>query len=78
MDRAGLNDISDDLFESETPVHEGETYDVEITDLGEEGDGIARVNGFVLIIPNSDIGDELTVRVNQVDDSVGFGEIVQK
>lgn len=77
IDRAGLDDIPDGLFESEIPVREGETYDVEITDLGEEGDGIARVEGFVLIVPNTDVGDKVTVVVNHVSNNVGFAELVQ-
>jgi predicted RNA-binding protein with TRAM domain len=78
IDRAGLDGIPENLFENEIPVREGETYDIEITDLGDEGDGIARVDGYVLIIPDTDVGSEVTVRVNHVSDNVGFGEVVQK
>lgn len=78
IDRAGLDDIPDDLFKNEIPVHEGEAYDVEITDLGDEGDGIARVDGYVLIVPNTDVGDEVTAVVKHVSDNVGFAELVEK
>ena len=33
------------------PVKEGETYDVTIEGIGEKGDGIAKIQGFVIVVP---------------------------
>lgn len=61
----------------QAPVREGERLNVEIEDLGQQGDGIARVGpGYVLIVPGSDIDDQLTVEVQQVTPSFGFAEAV--
>jgi len=37
--------------ESSAPVEAGETYDVVIEDIAKKGDGIARVDGFVIFLP---------------------------
>jgi predicted RNA-binding protein with TRAM domain len=54
------------LFRRESydaPVAEGETYDVTIEDVAREGDGIARVQGFVIFVPNTKVGDAVKIRV---------------
>ena len=63
----------------QAPVAEGEELDVEIEDVGQQGDGIARVGpGYVLIVPGSEVGDELTVEVQQVTPNFGFAEIIDE
>ncbi|MBW6470330.1 MAG: TRAM domain-containing protein [Methanosarcinaceae archaeon] len=59
------------------PVEEGETYDVTIEDLAREGDGIARVKGFVIFVPNAKVGDEVNIKVTKVMRKFAFGEIVE-
>jgi len=52
---------------STPPVDEGDTLDVEIDSKGEEGDGIAYVEGgYVVFVPNTAIGDVVTVEVVSV------------
>lgn len=58
------------------PVQEGEEYDVEIEGIGEKGDGIAKINGYVVIVPNVQKGDKVKVKVNAVRGKVSFGEVV--
>lgn len=63
---------------SQAPVDVGEQLDVEIEDIGKQGDGIARVGpGYVLIIPGSDVGDQMTVEVQEVNPNFGFAEIIE-
>lgn len=64
--------------ERQAPVKEGEEYEVEIGAVGEKGDGIARVKGFVLFVKGAKKGDYLKVRVVKVLAKVGFGEVVKK
>ncbi|HIE32019.1 MAG TPA: TRAM domain-containing protein [Methanosarcinales archaeon] len=57
------------MFRRETydaPVTEGETYDVTIEDVAREGDGIARVQGFVIFVSNTKVGDAVKIRVDKV------------
>ncbi len=58
------------------PVKEGEVYEVEVEGVGEKGDGIAKVNGYVIIVPNTNKGDKVKVKVTAVRGKVSFGEVV--
>jgi predicted RNA-binding protein with TRAM domain len=56
------------------PVEEGKTYDVKIEDIGRDGDGIARVEGFVVFVPDTAVGDELKIKITKVGRRVAFAE----
>jgi predicted RNA-binding protein with TRAM domain len=56
------------------PVQEGNTYTVKVESTGREGDGIAKIDGFVIFIPGAKVGEELEVRINKVTRRVGFAE----
>ncbi|MFB6191562.1 MAG: TRAM domain-containing protein [Candidatus Nanohaloarchaea archaeon] len=58
------------------PVSEGETVEVEIEDLGSKGDGIARVEGFVVFVPGGEVGESYDVEVTSVGRKFAFAEIV--
>jgi len=56
------------------PVREGDTVEVEIVDIGSEGDGIAKVDGFTLFVSGVEEGDTLEVRVDDVKPNFGFAQ----
>lgn len=59
------------------PVTEGEIRELEIEDIGEQGDGIARVErGYVVIVADANKGDQVSARVTDVRENVAFAEIV--
>jgi predicted RNA-binding protein with TRAM domain len=58
------------------PIEEGEEYDVKIEDVGKEGDGITRINGFVVFVPGTKAGDEVKVKIVSVRRKFGFAEKV--
>jgi predicted RNA-binding protein with TRAM domain len=59
------------------PVKEGETREVEIENLGDQGDGIAKIDrGYVLIVPDTDFGDRVTVEIETVRENVAFATVV--
>lgn len=60
------------------PVEEGETYDVTIEDIGKEGDGVAKVENFVVFVPDTKVGDEVKIEINKVLQTMAFGEVVEK
>ncbi len=62
----------------QAPVKEGEIHEVEINAVGGKGDGIARVKGFVLFIPNVKKGDFVKIRITKVLKNAGFAEVVGK
>jgi len=50
----------------EKPVKKGETYDVEIQEVGSRGDGIARVKNFVIFVPNTQKGEKCKIKITEV------------
>ena len=59
------------------PVEEGEQRDVEIENIGDQGDGIAKVErGYVVIVPETSVGDRVTVEMQQVRENVAFADVV--
>ena len=48
------------------PVEAGKEYDVEIQDIAREGDGIARIEGFVIFVPEAKVGDKVKVQIDRV------------
>ena len=61
-------------FDNTAPVSEGDELDVTIEAVGEKGDGIAKVEGFVLFVAGTKAGDEVRIRVTKVLKNVGFAE----
>ena len=59
------------------PVEVGTEYDVKIEDQGKTGDGIARVDGFVIFVPGAEVGQEVKVKVNATRRKFAFCEIVE-
>lgn len=50
---------------------------MEIRNLGDQGDGIARINrGYVLIVPEIEPGDKIEIEVNQMNSNYGFAHVV--
>lgn len=60
------------------PVETGEIRYVEIEDLGKQGDGIARVErGYVIIVPDSEVGERVKVEITEVKPNFAVGEIIE-
>lgn len=58
------------------PIEEGETHEVEIIDVGDEGDGIARIEGFVVFVEDTEIGDIVEIEIETVMGNFGVGKVV--
>jgi 23S rRNA (uridine2552-2'-O)-methyltransferase len=59
------------------PVRAEEEIDVEIVDRGEEGDGIAKVDGFTLFVADGEPGESYRVRIEDVKPRFGFATPVE-
>ncbi|WP_436922914.1 TRAM domain-containing protein [Halosimplex amylolyticum] len=85
-DRASGGDDADrstngsrDRGRQRPPVEEGESRRVEIEDIGEQGDGITRVErGFVVIVPDTEQGERVAVEITDVRENVAFAEVVER
>jgi len=58
------------------PVASGDELDVEIVDVGSEGDGIAKVEEFTVFVPETETGDTVTVEITDVKPQFAFAERV--
>ncbi|PSP38189.1 deoxyribonuclease [Halobacteriales archaeon SW_8_65_20] len=64
--------------EPRPPVEPGEIRYVEVEDIGKQGDGIARVErGYVIIVPDTDIGERVKVEVTEVKSNFAVGEVIE-
>jgi predicted RNA-binding protein with TRAM domain len=68
---------SGDDQEYDKPVSEGDIVELEIEDLGSKGDGIARVEGFVVFVPGGEVDETYEVEITSVGRKFAFGEIVE-
>ncbi len=58
------------------PVKIGEEYDVEISEVGSRGDGIARVNNFVVFVNGTKQGEKTKIKIKEVRNRFAIGEKV--
>jgi predicted RNA-binding protein with TRAM domain len=63
-------------FGGPKPVETGKEYDVKVTERSDRGDGIARIQGFVVFIKNGKVGDNVRVKVTSVGNRFAIAEIV--
>ncbi len=56
----------------------GERYTVKIESLGKGGDGIAKIKGgFVIFVPNTQVGDEVEIVINSVKRKFAFASVIE-
>ena len=61
------------------PVDEGEVREVIVESVGDQGDGIAKVErGYVVIVPGAKPGDEPTVEIEDVRENVAFATVLEE
>lgn len=53
-------------FGGPKPVEIGKEYDVQVTELSRQGDGIARIQGFVIFVKKSKVGEKTRIKVVNV------------
>ena len=59
------------------PVETGKEYDVSITEISRKGDGIARVEGFVIFVKNGKVGQNAKVKILEVGQRFASAEVVE-
>jgi predicted RNA-binding protein with TRAM domain len=48
------------------PVEIGKEYDVEVNEISRRGDGLAKVQGFVVFVKGSKIGEKVKIKIDTV------------
>jgi len=53
-------------FGGPKPVEIGKEYDVQIAEISRQGDGIARIQGFVIFVKGAKLGEKTKIRIINV------------
>jgi predicted RNA-binding protein with TRAM domain len=61
-------------FETPKPVSIGDEVDVTIESVGGQGDGIAKVNGFVVFVKGTSKGDRVKIKITDLKRTYAVGE----
>ena len=56
------------------PVKENQEIEVMIDDIGSRGDGIAKIQGYLIFVPRSKMGERVKVRVQSVNEKFAVAE----
>jgi predicted RNA-binding protein with TRAM domain len=64
-------------FNREAPVELGHEYEGEIEDISRRGDGIAKIEGFVIFVPNTEKGEYIKFKIIKVGRRFAVAELVQ-
>ena len=58
------------------PVEVGKEYNVSISEVSRRGDGIAKIDGFVVFVAGSKQGQNVRIKITQVSARFASGEVV--
>ena len=61
----------------DSPVKVGDTHDVKIEDTARQGDGIARISGLVVFVPNTKINDSVKIEIKEIKRNCAVAEVVE-
>ena len=59
------------------PVEMGKEYEVDIMETSRQGEGIARIQGFVIFVANAKPRDRVKIKITRIGRSVANAEIVK-
>ncbi len=57
-------------------MKEGEEYDVTVEAVGRKGDGIAKVQNFIIFVPGTKAGDRVKVRITSIGGNFATASVV--
>jgi predicted RNA-binding protein with TRAM domain len=58
------------------PVKVGDEIDVTIDEVSRKGDGVTRVQGYVIFVPNTKQGDKVRIKISQIRPNFAVAEVV--
>ena len=63
-------------FHMKAPVEFDKEYEAKIEEISRRGDGIAKIEGFVIFVPNTKQGDNVKFKITKVGNRFAIGEVV--
>ena len=62
----------------DSPVSAGAVHDVMIDGIAREGDGIAHIQGLVIFVPGTKVGDHVTIKIERVMQRFAIAALAEK
>ncbi len=59
------------------PVKVGDELDVTIEVIGNKGDGIAKIQGFTIFVPNTKVDERVKIKITSVLPQFAFSEVIE-
>ncbi len=59
------------------PVEMEKEYEVDITEMSRQGEGIAKIQGFVILVANAKLGDHVKIKITRIGGMTANAEIVK-
>jgi len=60
------------------PVEEGQEINVVIDDIGSRGDGISRIQNFLIFVPKTKVGERVKVKILRVGRKFAIAEKIKE
>ena len=64
-------------YSMKKPVEVDKEYEAKIEDVSRRGDGIAKIEGFIVFVPNTKQGEHVKFKVTRVGSRFAVGELVE-
>jgi predicted RNA-binding protein with TRAM domain len=65
-------------FFKPSPVNAGEEHEINIESMSKRGDaGVGRIQGLVIFVPNTKVGDKVKVKVTRVGRGYATAELIE-
>jgi len=64
-------------YDVKKPVELDKEYEAKIEDMSRRGDGIAKIEGFVIFVPNTKQGEQVKFKITRVGNRFATGELIQ-
>jgi translation initiation factor 2 subunit 2 len=59
-------------------IEEGETYELRVESVGNKGDGIAKVDKYLIFIPSTVKGEVVKAKIKKISGTLAFAEVVER
>jgi len=75
-EREGRRQRIPKVFFKPKPVKVGDELEVTVSEVSRRGDGLIRVEGYVIFIPNTKQGDTVKIRITQIRPNYAVAQVI--
>lgn len=64
-------------MKNQVPVEKNLDYDIEITGMGHEGEGVGKLEGFTIFVPGTLLGELVRIKIVKVSKNYAYGKLLE-